>query len=294
VKRRSVFALSGVATGLALLVGVAGMVAASTAAPVDRPADPYFASTTTPDAAIASVKAMAAIPQTALAVTGLPAKAARTADLAATGPFDGDLFSYYKVTGHDVYATVDVHDNHVATLVLANQTPTTKSASVISPDRALSMASSYLSDHGIGTAGLTPVVEKTDRGEVTTYRVTWQRTVNGALVPDSRFVELDASSGAVFAVYNVSRPYSTPPTAVVSSDAAAASAEAAVTRSLGATGSDKPTLSVEEARLQVSFDSTGTQGLIWVITVAQHDLGQYSIACVITVDAMTGAATLVR
>jgi hypothetical protein len=217
----------------------------------------------------------------------------RTTDLTASGPYDGDLFRYYKVIGRDVYAMVDVHDSHVASLVLANCAPTGYSGSSISPDKAMAIASDYLAAHGVSTDSLAPVVVAKDRGEVKTFQVTWQKTINSAEVPDLRFVELDASTGIVFVMRNASRPYSTPPAASVSANDAVSRAEQAVI-GLDGPAVTKPAFSVSETKLQVAFSASGSQQLIWQVMVRRTDLGQRADAFVVTVDAMTGKTVVMQ
>ena len=230
-------------------------------------------------------------------MSGASVSSPQSSDLVATGPYDSDLFRYYKVVGRDVFGTVDVRDNHVATLVLPKGIPTFKTTSTMSPSQAQTIASSYLSDHGIRTDGLTMTVAAKNRGDIQTYEVTWQRTINGAEIPDTRLVELDATTGVVFLVHNISRPYDSPPAPAVTRVTAIADAQATVARLIG-TGSGSATqppsdLVVDQAKLQVSFDATGTQHLIWLIHLHNQSLGMTSEGRAVVVDAMTGSAVVV-
>src|SRR5664280_230050 len=200
---------------------------ATTSAGPRAVADPYRVVTVTPGAAVAAVKAMVGLPQARLDGLSLAVPTIQTSDLVATGPFDGAMDSFYQVMGHDVAATVDVHDGHVAQLLLVGLMSNVSSTWSITTAQAQAVASTFLTDRHIGTDGLTVNVVKKDRGpDVKTFVVTWQRVVNGAVVPDSRMVEMDAGSGVVFNMDNTTRPYADPPTPAVSRDQAVSYAEA--------------------------------------------------------------------
>ena len=260
--------------------------------------DPYRVVTVTPDAAVAAVKAMVEPPQARLDGSNLAVRAMQTSDLVATGPLAGALYSYYQVMGHDVSATVDVHDGHVAQLLLVGLVMASPSTTSITAAQAQAVASAFLRDRHISTDGLTVGVVKKDRGpDVKTFVVSWQRVVNGAAVPDSRMVEMDAGSGVVFNMDNSTRPYSDPPTPAVGRDQAVSNAEAvagtsAATASGSAAGTSV-TYEVVSSGLQVRFTPTGVQQLLWSIELSSDSGQGYKSYAAVSVDAMTGSATVV-
>jgi Zn-dependent metalloprotease len=236
---------------------------------------------------------MVAVPQTQFGgVQPLTVQAItpiQTADLAATGPFTGALNLYYKVQGSDVSGIVDADDGHVSQLLLLNLIPATKSSSVISDSEAQSIAASYLSARSIGTAGLTETLHRVDRGIAQTVQVTWQRTFNGAQVPDSRMVEMDASTGVVFSVNNISRPYADPPTPSISSAQAASAGKALAAKTAGAKVGP---FQLVATNLVVSFNPAGAQQLSWVIDLTTEGPVGEILYFQVTVDAGSGAATI--
>ena len=270
---------------------------ATTSAGPSAATDPYRVVTLTPDAAVVAVKAMVEPPQARLDGSNLPVPAMQTSDLVATGPLDGALYRYYEVTGHDVHATVDVHDGHVAQLLLAGLVMASPSGTSITAEQAQAVASSFLTDRHISTDGLTVGVVKKDRGpDVKTFVVSWQRVVNGATVPDSRMVEMDAGSGVVFNMDNSTRPYSDPATPVVSRDQAVSNAEAVVGTSIatasGPIAGTSVTYEVVSTSLQVWFTPAGIQQLLWSVELSSDSGQGYQSYAMVSVDAMTGSATV--
>jgi hypothetical protein len=170
----------------------------------------------------------------------------------------------------DVLSMVDVHDGHVLSLLLPKLTPSSTTVSM-SADQALAAASAFLDSQSISTAGLTPAVIIKDRGAIRTYQVSWQRTVNGVTVPDSRMVEIDAVAGVVFHFVWTTRPYSDPPPPAVSRDRAVQLACAAVDQLKGSSPSSGPAIksscSLDGADLSITFSRDGVQAETWSIRV---------------------------
>jgi hypothetical protein len=198
--RKNTFCLAGIPLGaLVLAFGVAGGALSNSGTPRDtvgknatvERADPYRDVEATPDMAVAAVKAIVRTPGSG-EKAALERSSVATDDLAAKGPIDGATYRYYEVMGRDVYATVDVHDGRVAQLLLLRSLATSSTACCIGVEEAQSMASSYLTSHGISTKGLAMSAAKEDHGDTQTYVVSWQMMVNDAEVPDYRMVELDA------------------------------------------------------------------------------------------------------
>ena len=271
---------------------------ATTSAGPSAAADPYRVVTVTPGAAVAAVKAMVGLPQARLDGLSLAVPTIQTSDLVATGPFDGALGSYYKVIGHDVSASVDAHDGHVAQLLLLGLMSSFSSTWSITTAQAQAVASTFLTDRHIGTDGLTVSVVKKDRGpDVKTFVVSWQRVVNGATVPDSRMVEMDAGSGVVFNMDNSTRPYSDPPTPAVGRDQAVSYAEAVAGTSIatasGPVAGTSVTYTVVSTSLQVWFTPAGVQQLLWSVELSSDSGQGYKSYAWVSVDAMSGSATVV-
>lgn len=287
-----VAAVGVVGSALVLLLAGAAMAGTKPQAPA-APADPYRAVQVTPASAIAAVRAMVErpLPQNAAANVGARAQVAavQTSDLKANAPIDGKLLRFYDVEGADVSAIVDAHDGHVAQLLVMSRIPKVRTDATINDQQALDIASSYLADQGIAVDGMTAQVKLEDRGAALVYSVSWQRSVNGALVPDSRLVQLDAGTGVIFNVHNTSRPYSNPPTAVVARDQAISAAQDTATKSVGRKSA---TYKLIDASLQVTFDTQGTQGLVWQVKLYAADLANSTGYFEVTVDAMTGSASV--
>jgi hypothetical protein len=291
-------AMGFVSAGLMLAaVGVAG---AANSAQAPAPAasgsyhDSYHDVRVTPAEAIVAVKAMLDKPQSA----GLEARpelakdaaAVGVSDLTATGPFSNRLYSYYDIEGADVSAIVDAHDGHVSQLLIMSLIPSSGARASISGSEAEAIASSYLSDHEISTEEMTVQVQLRDRGAMQEYVVSWQRVVNGAVVPDSRLVRLDAATGVIFAIHNVSRPYTAPANPAVGKDEAISIAQAAVTKSTGRT---LGLYRVLDATLGVTFGDKGDQQLAWTIELGTTDPDSPASCYKVTVDADSGIASII-
>lgn len=292
LKRFTRVAAVGV-VGSALVLMLAGAAMAGSKPQAATPADPYRDVQVTPASAIAAVRAMVERPLPQNAATYVAARAqvaaVQTADLQANPPIDGKLLRFYDVEGADVSAIVDAHDGHVAQLLAVSRIPRVRTNATLNDQQALDIASSYLADQGIEVDGMTAQVKLDDRGAALVYSVSWQRSVNGALVPDSRMVQLDAGTGVIFNVHNTSRLYSNPPTAVVARGKAISAAQDTATKSVGRKSA---TYKLIDASLQVTFDSQGTQGLVWQVKLYAADLANSTGYFEITVDAMTGSASV--
>ena len=293
----SVFPASGSARAGVLLIALLAVLSAAGVATATegRTNDPPSRDSQTAaalDAAVSAVRSLAVSPQAGVGVNALVVPDVQTGDLAASGPTDGAYFRYYTVSGQDVFATVDVRDSHVAQLLLLHRAPTSRPTTTITPQQASSVASAYLAARNISTIGLTMTLSLQDHGDSETYVVAWQRIVNGAEVPDSREVEMDAGTGIVFRLHNITRPYAVPSPAVVGRDLAISNAGVAVAQ----TTSAAPTSAVLVARaftvvssdLRVVFAAAGVQQLIW-----QIGLKSTSDYFLVNVDAATGNATVI-
>jgi hypothetical protein len=290
---------AAVLASLVAILGASATVFAATSAPatparVGYDADPYRQVNITSQAAIESVRQIAGVTQTPLGSHNA-VQVTNTSDLVATGPFDGALFRYYKVSGSGVQATVDVNDGHVSQLLLLQQMPKSSCSTSLTADQADAVASSFLASRSVSTDGLTASVSAKNGGDVQSFDVSWQRVVNGVEVPDSRLVELDACQGIVFNMYNIRRPYSAPPTPLVGHDQASSLAEHAVQALVSPTGSGVQPLvpfKLVDARLQLGFDAAGAQQLLWSIQLGADGGHGYSNYYFVTVDAMSGSAAV--
>jgi hypothetical protein len=266
----------------------------ASAAPT-RYTDPYHSVEVTPPEAVAAVAAIASVPQVRV-VGHAAAPTPETSDLVASGPTDGALMSFYQVIGRDVFATVDAHDGHVASLGFANLTPVSASTTSITADQATKAAISFLHARGIAIAGLDMTVQAKNRGpSLGTFVVAWQRHVNGAAVPDSREVELLAASGLVFNMTNTSRPYADPPTPTVDRNQAITAAETAADSGSvpsPAPGARAGSYTVVSTELRVWFTPAGGQELLWNVELTFATNQGYDDAYWVSVDAMTGSATV--
>ena len=274
---------------LAGIISAGGALLALVTAGATIGGSPSAASVTnSKDAAIAAVRTILAAPQTGVDAAKLTPVG--DSDLTATGPVAGALFSYYEVSGHDVWATVDVRDSHVAQLLLLSRSPATASARITGAT-AQTIAMSWLKDHGISTDGLNVSVTAKDRGAAATYVVSLQRIVNGTQVPDSRLVELDAGTGVVFLVNNIARPYVDPPAPKVDRDTAVSAARSAAGAELGV-AADSAASAVESADLRVTFNSSNVQKLVWQIGISISKAGPPDYQYLVEVDALTGTAAI--
>lgn len=256
--------------------------------------DPYHSTEVTPEQAVAVAAAFAAVPQVPV-IGSAAAPTPNTSDLVASGPTDGALMRFYQVMGRDVAATVDAHDAHVASLVLG-VLPAAPSTKGITSAQAVAAATSFLNARGIATDGLDMTVVAKNRGPgLDTFQVAWQRYVNGAAVPDSRQAELLASNGLVFSMVNTRRPNADPPKPVIDRDQAVAAAEKLADQSSvssPAPGARVGPYTVVDATLGVWFTPAGVQELQWSVQLTCHTNLAYDDAYWLSVDAMTGSATV--
>ena len=158
------------------------------------------------------------------------------------------------------------------------------------PDQALAIASQYLADRAIPTRGLDPSVQLVDRGALTTYQVTWQRSIRGIEVPEVRIVPIYAATGTVYAVIWTTRAFQDPPAPKISkTEALDASSDAVMALLPGKMNSQAAKLAAlaGNARLSVRFAPNGTQLLVWTV---QFSVGESHF--LVDVDASTGVASV--
>jgi hypothetical protein len=185
---------------------------------------------------------------------------------------------YYPIDGEGIHANVDADTGQVRTLFISDRAPT-EATVAISPEDALTIATTYLKANRLTTVGDTPQVTLTDRGDTKEYTIDWRMRVNGAWIPDTRTVSVNPTTGQVFALQNHTRPYSPPPTAKVTKADAVSGAKAA----LGWANA-----LFRDVDLYVSFDSKGSQQLLWLVRLANLGGGSASVF----VDGITGQAVV--
>ena len=183
----------------------------------------------------------------------VPGGSAQVTYVAPVGTTPG----FYTVKTSSGVANVDATTGQVRTFVVTALVPSSDAVKV-STDHALSIAQVYLVSHGIGSAGLTPSVSLMDHGSYADYVVRWEGRIGGARVPGMREVRINAATGAVFAVSNLSTPYATPPNPKLTSDQAAAIALNAMSG---------PAKTIKGSDLVVTFDAGGRQQLAWQVEV---------------------------
>jgi hypothetical protein len=247
-------------------------------------ADPHRRIKVTAQQAIAIVRSTTAKGQGGRSLSALAAPPATT-DLVANGPVDGAFFRYYNVAGANVTAAVDAFDGHVASLLLVTEIPSTRASALLTEAQAIGRGEAFLSARTIGTDGMSPTVEKRDRGLALTYEITWQLRVNGVKVPESRTVEMDAGTGVVFKMLDVSRPFDAPPSPSVD-------VNSAISRARIAAGIDQPSI-VDSPQLEVTFTPAGQQMLVWTVRLSSRNPRGYEEYALVTVDAITGTASLI-
>jgi len=157
----------------------------------------------------------------------------------------------------------------------------------ITAAQAQAAAAAFMTVHGVSFAGLTPTVELNDHGAFQEYEVTYQRYVDGVLVPDTRLLGVSAATGEVYSFMDRRVAYGTVPAPVVTKDEAIA---AAVERS----GLTAPT--VEDATLMIASGPLWTGRLVWQVTlhgeVPIDSQEAYTSAWIVYVDAVTGEVTV--
>lgn len=200
-----------------------------------------------------------------------------------TGPRDGATHWYYEAQGPDMSAAVDAHDGRVTSLTLLKLVPAGAEVA-IKPADAQAAAVRFLSGHRIDFRALAVAVSTMDHGDSAEYVVTFQRTSNGARVPDTRIVSVDPATGNVFSFVDDRRPYQDPPPARIGREDAVARAAAAA----GVNGAEPL-----RTELRVEFDRDGTQQLVWEIELSAASGQGYVSYAAVKVDALTGEASVV-
>jgi hypothetical protein len=180
----------------------------------------------------------------------------------------------YEFSGSTFHALVDVSDGHVALLTMAIDVANAPLR--LTSDQAKAAALKFLGKIGSPTAGMDVAVYPVTGGGFPGYTVQFQRSSDGAALPDYRTVEIDGIDGRVVSMVDVRRP--TKPTHVskLTKDAAVRQAKAG---NAGARSAD--------ARLVVTFDKAGAQKQVWEVQLAPT--GQDIAGKIVYVDADTGA-----
>lgn len=200
-------------------------------------------------------------------------------------PSDGAMSRYYEVNGASFSARVDTHYGTILTLLIPDNLPTGTGAKSVSPGTAQQIAADYLKANGIPTNGLTPQVVSKNRGPgLDTYQVVWSKRVHGVLMPEERFVELDAATGAIFRLHDLRRTAADPREPVVSQKDAVSAAQVEI----GATGS-----TLESADLAITVDADGSEHVVWTIELSEKADQPWNHAWLVQVDAYSGIATVI-
>jgi hypothetical protein len=229
--------------------------------------------------AIASEAAQMASPNRA------GAKVEAGASTSVSDVLEGAMSRYYEINGAGFSARVDAHYGTVLTMLVPDNLPTGVGGKAVSPAAALQIATAYLDANSIPTDGLTPQVVSKNRGPgLETYQVTWSRRVHGVLMPEERFVEIDALTGAVFRLHDLRRSAADPAEPTVSQKNAVSAAQLKI----GAPGSK-----LESADLAIRVDADGTEHVVWTIELSQNTGELWDHAYLVEVDAYSGAATVI-
>jgi hypothetical protein len=209
---------------------------------------------------------------------------ANTSDLKAHDRAVGRNYDHYEVDGEDIWAVVDARNGKVSQFLLRKYNPAAGKA-VMSETAARAAGESYFADLGISTKGLAVRSERKVRGpDVSTYSIVWERRENGVLLPDSRSVEIDAVTGAVFVVRDIEQAY-TPPAAP------ATTREQAIAAAIAATGATNAV--PDEPSLRVAFTVGGEQYLAWDVQLAADSGQGWQNHFWVEVNATTGDAVVV-
>jgi hypothetical protein len=144
-------------------------------------------------------------------------------------------------------------------------------------------AAAYLTAHSIPFDGLTPAVTVEDHGCCKFYVVTWQRSVNGVTVPDTRIVKLDPSNGTVFSFTDSRAAYDAIPSPKIGRDEAIRLASIAA-------GQTDPIVGAVELLSDGRPFWPGR--LVWSVQLGER-AGASSGAAIVYVDAITGEAKVV-
>ena len=181
-----------------------------------------------------------------------------------------------------VLAMVDVQTGRVISVVFETPAKTTVK---LTKAQAQAAAAAWLTAHGIPFGGMDVTVELREQAQgLPMYRVTYQRHVNGATVPDMREVQLDAGTGEVYSFLDGRGSYGAVPSPVIDKDAAVAKAKAAA-------GLETPTLVKVELMMAPWPDQTDER-LVWSVQL-DTDVHGYIDAAWLYVDAITGETIVV-
>jgi len=210
------------------------------------------------------------------------------ASLTAGDAVDGAYSRFYEVRGPTIWATVDAHDGHVVSLIfLGVRHPGQVS---ITQDDAVRRARAFLDSHTVPWKGLEEAVELRDHGEDSEFVVTWVSRQGNIVLPDSRLVGIDGSSGEVVRFNDTRHPYVEPGEPKVDEKTAI---EAAV-KEAGLDASAK----TDSTELLVLFDAAGSQLLVWHVALsgpvpsAPSDL-PIEQHVLVEVDAISGEAQVI-
>lgn len=201
-----------------------------------------------------------------------------TADLAVEGPTAGAWWPSYGVHGRQVSASVNAHDGTITTLLLFANVGF--GGATIDADRSVEVAEEFLHQHQVPFDGLDRTVRFQDHGETSEYVVEWIGHQGEIILPDSRVVGVDASTGLVFHFVYMNHPYDPPAEPLVDR----ATAEAVAVRLATAS----PQAEVDRSELLVTFTPAEVQRLVWQVYVTEG----FS-HWVVEVDAETGAAAVI-
>lgn len=213
------------------------------------------------------------------AVARVRAASRSQADLKVTGTVESPVSRAFVVSGRGVDGIVDVNTGELGMLALSDNAPDSTAVS-ISEGEAVAAASEFLSAHAISSPKVSPIVVLSDHSSTAEFVVSWVQRVNGIVVPDQTIVKVNPSSGAVFSVVRIHRPFSEPGVAKVSKAEADAAARAAF-------GGADATLA--RAEVGVTFDTaTGAQRVAWRLEYKVKDRAGAFFGQLVSVDATTG------
>lgn len=201
-----------------------------------------------------------------------------TTDLTVQGPNDGPLWRFYSVQGSEVHAAVNAHDGSITSLLLFANVGF--GGATIDADRAVEVAEEFLHQHQVPFDGLDRTVRFQYHGETSEYVVEWIGHQGEIILPNSREVGVDASTGLVFRYTYVNHPYDPPAQPLVDR----ATAEAVAVRVV----SGSPRAQLDSSELRVTFAADDVQRLVWQVYVTEG----FS-HWVVEVDAETGAAAVI-
>jgi hypothetical protein len=193
-----------------------------------------------------------------------------------TDPADDPSGLYYSVAedATGVMVSVDPASGRVVSMLVITDPV---SGVRITQAQAEQTAEAFLAVHHVPCDGMTKTVEFMDHNAMQEYIVTWQRYVNGAAVPDSRVVRVDAHTGNVFAFNDFRQPYAPVASPALTEDDAIALA-------VKTSGLTDP--KIESVSLKVAPAGDWAGRLVWSVGLSAQmpELGYYAIY----VDAITG------